>query len=263
MLPRRALLEGARHPDVLSALISQAEMVLRTYQPSWSGFLSAPEREEAEARLGELEELQLRSSGGFPQAERRCLEISRMLPAGSTPQDESTAPLQLLALNGNFLFDPADPASVREALLAAGHSGSALGDVLVRGDRGALLVTSQPVAAQLLEQTLQVRTVSCAFELADWSQLPAQDPRQKRLTTVEASLRLDAVASAGFGVSRSRMAELIRLGKVRLDWQPVSSPSRELKVGERVQLEGRGELVMESADLTKRERWRLQLTRTL
>jgi len=32
------------------------------------------------------------------------------------------------------------------------------------------------------------------------------------LSTVEASLRLDAVASAGFGVSRSRMADWIRQG---------------------------------------------------
>ena len=263
MLPRRSLLEGANHPEVLSELIEQAETVLRTYQPSWSGFLSAPEREEAEARLGELEELQLRSNGGFPQAERRCLEISRVLAGGSEAEEDNAAPLQLLGLNGNFLFDPADPSTIRQVLLDQGHQARDLGDVLIRGDRGALLVTRLEVAARLLEQRLQVRTVSCSFEPAAWSQLPAQPQRQKRLTTVEASLRLDAVASAGFGVSRSRMAELIRQGKVRLNWHPVSNPSRELKVGERVQLEGRGELVMESADLTKRERWRLQLTRTL
>ena len=80
---------------------------------------------------------------------------------------------------------------------------------------------------------------------------------------MEASLRLDAVASAGFGVSRSRMADFIRQGKVRLDWQPVTQPSRELKPGERVQLEGRGELVIESAQLTKRQRWRMELIRQL
>ena len=263
MLPRRSLLEGANHPEVLLELIQRAETVLRTYQPSWSDFLSAPEWEEAEARLGELEELQLRSNGGFPQAERRCLEISRVLADGNEAQEDNAAPLQLLALNGNFLFDPADPSTIRQALLNEGHQARDLGDVLVRGDRGALVVTRPEVAALLLEQRLQVRTVSCSFEPAEWTQLPAEPQRQKRMTTVEASLRLDAVASAGFGVSRSRMAELIRQGKIRLNWHPVSSPSRDLKVGERVQLEGRGELVIESADLTKRGRWRLQLTRTL
>ena len=43
MLPRRDLLEGARDPETLEALIQQAEVVLRTYQPSWSAFLTAPQ----------------------------------------------------------------------------------------------------------------------------------------------------------------------------------------------------------------------------
>lgn len=86
-----------------------------------------------------------------------------------------------------------------------------------------------------------MRTVSVRFEARpiEALQLPAQRlPRQ--LTTVEASLRLDALASAGFGLSRNRMATLIRQGAVRIDWRVVSSPSQPLAVGTRVQLEGRG-----------------------
>ena len=261
MLPRRSLLEGANHPEVLSELIQQAETVLRTYQPSWSDFLSAPEWEEAEARLGELEELQLRSNGGFPQAERRCLEISRMLDDGNEAQEDNPAPLQLLALNGNFLFDPADPSTIRQALLNKGHEARDLGDVLVRGDRGALVIVTRAAATTLLEQSLQVRSVACQLQAGDWSRLPTQASSSKSLTSVEASLRLDAIASAGFGVSRNKMATWIRQGRIRVDWAVVTSPSRELQSGERVQLEGRGELVLDRADRTKRDRWRLQLTR--
>ena len=57
------------------------------------------------------------------------------------------------------------------------------------------------------------------------------------------------------------MAELIRQGRVRLNWQPVSSPSRPLTVGDRVLLEGRGELRLETVTATKRERWRIELVR--
>jgi len=78
---------------------------------------------------------------------------------------------------------------------------------------------------------------------------------------VEASLRLDAVASAGLGLSRNRMAEQIRAGAVRVNWQVVTSPSRELRTGDRVRLEGRGELEVLEIQHTKRERWRLQLRR--
>ena len=78
---------------------------------------------------------------------------------------------------------------------------------------------------------------------------------------MEASLRLDAVASAGFGLARNRMVEKIRQGKVRLNWQPISSPSRLLQKGDRVQLEGRGELRIEAVESTKRERWRIAILR--
>jgi len=78
---------------------------------------------------------------------------------------------------------------------------------------------------------------------------------------VEASLRLDAVGSAGFGLSRSRLVERIRRGEVRIDWQTVTSPSRELRVGERVQLEGRGELLIEAVEATQRGRWRVVIKR--
>jgi RNA-binding protein YlmH len=78
---------------------------------------------------------------------------------------------------------------------------------------------------------------------------------------VEASCRLDAVASAGFGLSRNRMTELIRQGAVRIDWKPATRASRELAAGERVQLEGRGELRIEAVELTKRDRYRIRLER--
>ena len=97
MLPRRDLLEGARDPQALEALVQQAEGVLRTYQPSWSAFLTGPQREEAEERFAPLGELHLRSAGGFPQAERRLLQISRSDQAGDA---EEPAPLALIEVSG-------------------------------------------------------------------------------------------------------------------------------------------------------------------
>jgi RNA-binding protein YlmH len=57
------------------------------------------------------------------------------------------------------------------------------------------------------------------------------------------------------------MAELIRTGAVRVNWQAVTSPSRELASGDRVRLDGRGELELLEIQPTKRERWRLRLLR--
>lgn len=275
MLPREDLLKGSRRPAELAALVDQAERALRTWEPVWTGFVAAELREEAGLRLGSLSELRLDSAGGWPQAERRRLLLQRAelampppspgaaSPAGATASDDEAAPLMGLVVSGNFLFDPAEPGDVRAGLLAAGADPEELGDIWIRGDRGAQLIATPELAARLQGQPARVRTVEVQLEAVpvEQLQLPAQrQPRQ--LSSVEASLRLDAVGSAGFGLSRSRMAELVRSGAVRLNWQPVSSPSKELAVGDRLRLEGRGELELLEVQPTKRERWRVVLRRS-
>ena len=83
-LPRDELLTKARHPEGLAALLDLAELVLRTWQPTWSAFVDAPLREEAMERLSSLSELAWHHDGGHPGAERcRLLCHRRDQPVGS------------------------------------------------------------------------------------------------------------------------------------------------------------------------------------
>jgi len=291
LLRAEEILAGSRRALALQPLLELAEAALRTWEPRWSPLLDGALREEAEQRLGGLSELSLASWGGYPGAERRCLLLQRREAAVEIEQLD--AGLLGLEISGNFLFDPADPEDLRAGLRAAladrgsvapaatavpqaqtgpaGEAGSgggggdieaSLGDLWMRGDRGGQGILLAAAAGWLDGRMGLVRSVPVRFEARPLAelQLPAQRlPR--RLQSVEASLRLDAVASAGFGVSRSRMAERIRRGAVRIDWQPVTSPSRELVVGERVQLEGRGELTIEAIHPTQRGRWRVEMER--
>lgn len=260
-LPRRELLAGARHREALAALLEQAETALRSWQPQWSGFLAPEVREEAEARLAGLSDLSVTSLGGHPAAERRCLLLQRR-EAPLEPEDASP-PLAGLELSGNFLFDPTTPAALGAALLAAAPGRpEQLGDLWLRGDRGGQAIVAAELAAALDGREIPVGStaVHCQRRAIASLQLPPARTERRR-HTVEASCRLDAVGSAGFGLSRSRMAELIRQGALRLNWELVTSPSRELAVGDRLQLAGRGELVVEAIALTRRDRWRISLLR--
>ena len=130
-LPRDQLLEGSQDPEELEPLLDLAEEVLRTWQPAWSPFLSAPLREEALARLGSLSELTWISDGGYPGAERQ-----RLLCHRRDDSPDPAAPVQGLLIEGNFLFDPLSPEDLREALKAMGVDADNIGDLWVRGDRG-------------------------------------------------------------------------------------------------------------------------------
>jgi RNA-binding protein YlmH len=93
------------------------------------------------------------------------------------------------------------------------------------------------------------------------SELKIREPKKKELTTVEASLRLDAIASAGFGMSRSKMADLIEAGDVRVNWKEVTSSSHQVKSGDLIAIRGKGRVEVGDIAVTKKDRYRVQLTR--
>ena len=258
-LPRQELLRGCARANDLEPLITVAERALVTWQPVCTGFLDAELREEAEGRLGALSELVVSSEGGYPGAERRRLLLQRA--GGREPA--GTPGLMGLEISGNFLFDPATSADFRQGLALAAAEEVELGDLWVRGDRGAQAIVARPLAVRLDGRQGQVRTVEVMFEARPIGRLQLPPERQSRtVATVEASLRLDAVASAGFGLSRQRMVDRIRQGAVRLNWRPVASTSRELSAGDRVRLEGKGEVRITSITPTKRGRFRIEMERS-
>lgn len=238
-------------------LIDQAEEVLRTWQPSWSSFLSGPELEDAR-RLEALTELRLIRDGGRPGTERCRVQLSR----SDQELQQEPAPISGLRLEGNFLFDRAEPQDMRKALIDLGVRADGLGDLWLRGDRGAQAVCTPEAANHLNGLTGQVRDVTLSVEAVsiDCLQWPAQR-LPKRFTSVEASCRLDAIASAGFGLSRSKVIRQIREGRLRLNWNRVRQASRELKIGDRLQLQDRGSVEVLNLELTKRDRWRVEMLR--
>ena len=238
-------------------LIDQAETVLRTWQPSWSTFLSGPELEDSR-RLESLTELRLVRDGGRPGTERCRLQLSR---SDQELQPEPT-PISGLRLEGNFLFDRAEPEDMRQALIDLGVTADGIGDLWLRGDRGAQAVCTPDAAGRLNGQTGRVRDVTLTVEAVsiDSLQWPAQR-LPKRFSSVEASRRLDAIASAGFGLSRSKVTRQIRAGRLRLNWHPVRQASRDLNVGDRLQLQDRGSVEVLNLELTKRDRWRVEMLR--
>ena len=64
-----------------------------------------------------------------------------------------------------------------------------------------------------------VRSVPVACAAAPLSDLRVPPPRVDAFNSVEASMRLDAIASAGFRMSRSKMSDLVTSGAVRVNWR--------------------------------------------
>ena len=271
-LPRDELLRGSGDPPRFSAVIDLAEEVLRTWQQGWTEFLDAPMQQEVLSRLGGLSELRWQRHGGHPGAERCRLLCQRSDQADVEQEDVEQAdveqeslsiPVQGLLVEGNFLFDPLSPEDLRQALQEMGASPGELGDLWVRGDRGGQGLCS-PECSQALNRSIgAVRDVPIRCEAMTIGQLQLPAQRIARVfASVEASCRLDAIASAGFGISRAKVVAQIKSGRLRMNWGAIRQASRELAVGDSLQLQDRGTIEVLSLSRTKRDRWRVEMRRS-
>lgn len=257
MLPREELLQGVEDRDSAARVVDQADRALKTWEIEFTDFLSPPELADVQRMFARLTDVEILPWGGYPQAERQRVAIAR----SELPLDQSQVALAAIDIAGNFLFDPATHRDFLGALLGTGLVREKVGDILVLGERGAQAIVV-PELVEFLEMSLtQVRSVPVKTRRIDLSELKIREPKKKELTTVEASMRLDAVASAGFGMSRSKMADLISGGDVRVNWKETTQPSHALKSGDLVAIRGKGRLEIGEVAVTKKDRYRVQLTR--
>ncbi len=257
MLPREDLIKGIENRETAVRVIDQAEVAIKAWEVVCTDFLSPPELAEVQQMFSRLVDVQFLTWGGYPQAERQRVAIAR----SDLPLDQSQVELAALEIAGNFLFDPASHRDFLGALLGTGLVREKVGDLIVLGERGAQAIVV-PELTDFLEINLtQVRSVPVKTRRIDLSELKVQPPKKKEMTTVEASMRLDAIASAGFGMSRSKMADLITAGDVRVNWKEITQSSHTLKPGDLVAIRGKGRLEVGEVAVTKKDRYRVQLTR--
>lgn len=257
MLPREELLKGVENRDTIARVIDQAEQAIKTWEVVFCDFLSPPELAEIQQAFSRLTEVQLVASGGYPQAERQRIAIAR----AEIPLEPSQVAIAAVDIAGNFLFDTATHRDFLGAMLGTGIVREKTGDIIVLGERGAQAIVV-PELVEFLEMNLnQVRSVPVKTQPIDLGELKIREPKKKELTTVEASLRLDAIASAGFGMSRSKMVDFIDGGDVRVNWKDVTQASYQVKSGDLIAIRGKGRLEVGEIAVTKKDRYRVGLTR--
>lgn len=257
LLAKSELLTGVENREEITRAIDKAEQAIKTWEVVCTDFLSPPVLAEIEAVFGKLTEIETLMWGGYPQAERQRVGLSRP----DIPLDKSQIELAALDIAGNFLFDPATHRDFLGAILGTGIVREKVGDILVLGERGAQVIVVPEMVEFLTTSLTQVRSVSVKTQQIELSELKVRPPKKKEMTTVEASMRLDAIASAGFGISRSKMAEAIASKDVRVNWKEVTQASYNVKPGDLIALRGKGRIEVGEVSLTKKERYRVDLVR--
>ena len=256
MLPRD-LLNGLENREAIGRLFDRGDRALQEWTTVCSDFMSPPELAEARSVLNRLTEIQFLPWGGYAQAERQRVAITR----SDLPLEQDMVELAAVDIAGNFLFDTASHRDFLGSLLGTGIERHKVGDIIVLGEKGAQAILVPELVEYLEIHLTQVRTVPVKTRRIAITDLKIRLPQQKELYTVEASLRLDAIASAGFGMSRSKMVDLIDGDDVRVNWKSITQASYQLKAGDLIAIRGKGRLTVGEIAVTKKSRYRIQLTK--
>ena len=246
---------GAAGEDrmTLARILDRAEQARSRNIPAATDFLSPAQQVQAgEAlRLAGFSETGYAALGGYEGAERRLLLF---LPDWLEVEDaESQSPIRCLraAFREEYRLTHRD---FLGSLMGMGIVREKVGDILVGPDSADLIVldTVADFLLQSWDSAGRARLSVCAVERSNLH-IPRAQCSEVRDTV--SSLRLDAVASAGFRMARGKAAALIESGKVQLNWRECVKPDKLLAAGDTVSARGFGKFVLsEVGGVTKKGR---------
>ena len=249
-------------PEEERLMLSRAAEILERGQQrsrlTATGFLTLHEQALIRQQLPELEP---RFWGGAPETERAvCLYLPEYLTEES-----------LLELDGPVAaiearFSEREVLTHRDllgALMGSGLERDAVGDLFVASGRALFFVTRAvvPFVLQSLESAGHAH-LSLQELPPGQASLPEQKSSLRRDTV--ASLRLDAVLAAAFGLSREKAVQAIAAHRVQLDGAACEKPDAPVQEGCTLSLRGAGKARLEQAGArTKKGRIAIEIRRYL
>jgi len=262
MIDLKEILINSKYKKETEELINIANLAYKRWETYWTGFYSTYVCEEILKDFENLNDFKFFIYGGFSSSQRSRIACFR---GDSIPEEDALKnnfPAQGIKINGNFLFDNATQDDFRSLLIENGVNKKKVGDIWTIGDRGAQGIIDNLDIEHLDEKIFYLRDVKVKINVVGIDELQIPSGRSKKLVnTVEASTRLDAIASAGFRVSRTKIIERIENGMLRLNGSKVNKPTINLKIGDKLELENKGFIEILNLEITKRERWKVKLLR--
>ena len=208
---------GEEAKDMAIRLLDIADSVDRGRPFAVGPFMSPFAAQVGQTIAAHMKTVAVKTSGGYHEAER--IRVAFACNDYDGPVDFGLTALKVTWDDRYRLIGHRD---VLGALMGLGIDRAVLGDILMQG-AGCQIVADSSMAEWIKRNFLKVAMVSVQIKEISLEELepPKKTAREVRATV--ASLRLDAVGAAGFGISRSKMVQCVESGRTEINWQPVKA----------------------------------------
>ncbi|KAK4767834.1 hypothetical protein SAY87_002975 [Trapa incisa] len=253
--------KGVVDKDIVSEVKRILEMANRASSRKivlHTDFLTPPVLKESLHLLEKLVDVRAIPQGGYPQAERCRISVGHVETLTSEPDIVAA-----LSITGSFSFESYSHGDFLGAILGTGIAREKLGDIILQGAKGAQILIVPELVDYVMSTLDRIGSVRVSCTKVPLDAIEYDPPRTQSFKSVEASLRVDALASAGFKISRTKLTALISNGDVRVNWATVTKNGTTLKSGDIVSISGKGRLKIGEVNPTKKGKFSVELIRYL
>ena len=241
LLDRRA--RDGEERILLARVLDKLELARNRGVPAHTVFLSPGQQASVTDLLNAWGRPRHLFWGGYPDSERSvCFFLADWQEEDGVLSDPEGP---LTALEARF---PAEASlthrDILGSLMGLGITRELLGDILLPRPGLCQVVVLREAASILLSQWEGVGRYKVSLSEIPLDRLAPRPPQLKTIRDTVATPRLDAVAAAGFSLSRGKAAALISAGKVSLNHRECLKADRPVAEGDVLTCRGLGKCVV-------------------
>lgn len=181
------------------------------------------------------------SFGGYDGCERQIIGFS------ASELLYEHFPVAVVFIRYNSKFASPEHKDFLGALCGLGIDRSKMGDILLETGKAVAFV-HEDICDYICANLERVGNTKVRAERGNPTEITIGTEKKKESRIVIPSMRLDAVISAAYHLSRSKSAAVIAGEKAQVNWNVVSEPSKTVKEGDVITLRGSGRIWIERID---------------
>ncbi len=253
-------IESTQHKLSLSRFLDGVERVLKNHTTEFTKFLSPDLLGDFFYILEGIRDVNYSIFGGYEDSEYSILAV---YPDYIEGIELSEFPISMGVIKTKGDMDKITHRDVLGSIMGLGISRDIIGDIIILDDRIQVMLLNE-MSDYLFSSLNKIGRQNIEIRIMPTSEFKAKRVEYKSIYTTVKTLRVDALISAAYGLSRSKSSDLIKGKKVKVQYRYINSISKELSEGDMVSVRGYGRFILsEVASKTKKDRVRVTINKVI
>jgi RNA-binding protein YlmH len=245
------VIESSEHKVLLNRFCDQIDRVLKQHTMEFTYFVSPDLLGDFFQILDHVRAVRYTVFGGYEEAEYVVIAVHPDYIEEVYPDE---FPIKLLMIEAGKQQGDIEHRDILGSLMGLGFSRERMGDIVLLETCAQVMILEEmgDYALSSLERVGRTKVNVRQGTIEEFVPKPVT---YVEIASTVKSLRLDALVASAFGVSRGKAADLIKAKKVKLNYRPVTSVSKELHEEDMVSVRGKGRFILsEVLNKTKKDR---------